>query len=451
MNLLLILLVCCFGPACGLGLAQTARPGPHEAQLMFVVVLSRHGVRSPTGDPDRYAKYSRASWPQWDVPPGYLTPHGFEAMKLFGAWDRSQLSREGLLGAAGCADSGRIWIYVDSDQRTSESGRALAEGMFPGCPPAVHGLAQGTRDNLFHPASSADADPPAQSPGEILARRAEEQRMTREYHPEIAEMDRILATCGPASRFEHRRISLFDLPTSPPSGKRADSDELRGPIGATASLSENFLLEYTQGMPMGDVGWGCVSRNALNSLIAVHNAAADYAQRVPWVARRDASGLLNSIRAAIRQAVTGQAVSGALDPPGARGLFLVGHDTNLTTVAALLHLTWIADGRRDDTPPGSALVFELWRNRATGDDFVRVFFTAQTLDQMRDATPLTQAHPPLRVPLSVGGCPRAGADGCSWAAFSQISGRAIDPEYVNLAEDTQRYGSRTVFPESGPR
>ncbi|MGA8111080.1 MAG: histidine-type phosphatase [Acidobacteriaceae bacterium] len=446
-----------FALACGSLAAQIAPPAP--AQLKLVVVLTRHGVRSPTGDPARYAKYSRAAWPQWDVPPGYLTPHGFEDMKLFGAWDRSLLARQGLLSAAGCADSARVWFYADSDQRTRESGRALAEGLFPECPPPVHGLPQGTPDDLFHPGHRAAAmlrdDPPAnpvpEPPGEALLRQAEAERLTRQYHSQIAQMDRILATCGPPLSPDHPRVSLFDVPTAPPPGTHGHSDDLRGPMGAAAGLSENFLLEYAQGMPMRDVGWGCISRITLNSLIAIHNAASDYEQRVPWVARRDASGLLDRIRAAMQQAVTGQALVGAPDPPGERVLFFVGHDTNLTTVAALLHLTWTAGGRHDDTPPGSALVFELWRSRASGDYFVSVYFTAQTLDQLRNATPLTPAHPPLRVPLTIGGCSRAGAAGCSWTAFSQLSGRAIDPDYVHPVQDTDSARSRAAFPQSRPR
>ena len=446
----LILLICSLSLACGSVAARTAPPASKQAQLKFVVILTRHGVRSPTADPSRYAKYSRAAWPRWDVPPGYLTPHGFEDMKLFGVWDRSLLARQGLLSAAGCADSAQVWLYADSDQRTRESGRALAEGMFPGCPPSIHGLPQGMPDVLFHPGHRAagnlpgdqPANPVPEPPGEALLRQAETQRLAQQYRPQIAEMDRILATCGPPLSPDRQRVSLFDVPTTPPPGKHGDSGDLRGPMGVAAGLSENFLLEYTQGMPMRDVGWGCISRSTLNSLIAIHNAASDDEQRVPWGAHRDAAGLLDRIRAAMQQAVTGQAVAGAPDPPGERVLFLVGHDTNLTTVAALLHLTWTAGGRRDDTPPGSALVFELWRSPASGGYLVRVYFTAQTLDQLRDATPLTLAHPPLRVPLTIGGCSRAGVARCSWTAFSQISGRAIDPDSAQLAQDRHSAGSR---------
>ena len=400
-------------------------PDDGGAQLQFVVVLSRHGVRSPTGDPVQYDAYSRAAWPKWDVPPGYLTDHGFEAMKRLGTYDRSLLAREGLLSASGCADADRVFFYADTDERTQQSGRALAQGMFPDCPPAVHGLAEGTHDPLFHPPHRQPDDSapdPQGDPGEIDAAQTQ---LTEQYHAQIAQMDHILATCGNPPLPNHTRTSLFDVPTAPKAGKHAG--ELRGPLNTAASLSENFLLEYTQGLPLRDVGWGCISESALRSLIVLHTAAFNYEHRNPATARMAASNLLESIRAAMQQAMTGSRMPGAPDDPDDRALFLVGHDTNLASVAGLLRMNWTADGRRDDTPPGSALVFELWRGSGSGQYFVRVFYTTQTLDQMRTAAVLTPAHPPQRVALVVPGCSPSGKTGCSWDSFSRIVNQAMDP------------------------
>ena len=45
-----------------------------DADLQLVVVLSRHGVRSPLTKQADLGKYSAAPWPKWDVPPAFR-PH----------------------------------------------------------------------------------------------------------------------------------------------------------------------------------------------------------------------------------------------------------------------------------------------------------------------------------------------------------------------------------------
>ncbi len=91
----------------------------------------------------------------------------------------------------------------------------------------------------------------------------------------------------------------------------------------------------------------------------------------------------------MQQAVAAQPVAGAIGKPGDRLLILVGHDTNLAAIAGALNLNWLIDGRRDDTPPGGALVFELWKTPGKEEYSVRTYYTAQSLDQMRNATPLS--------------------------------------------------------------
>jgi 4-phytase/acid phosphatase len=98
--------------------------------------------------------------------------------------------------------------------------------------------------------------------------------------------------------------------------------------------------------------------------------------------------------------------------PGDKALFLIGHDTNLTNMAGSLNLNWLLDGRRDDTPPGSTMVFELWRTHVST---ACVFFTPQTLEQMRNTTPLTGDAKPPRVPLP--GCSNVN-NACTWSVLN---------------------------------
>src|SRR5450755_634837 len=53
----------------------------------------------------------------------------------------------------------------------------------------------------------------------------------------------------------------------------------------------------------------------------------------------------------------GKRVPGALGRPGDALLILVGHDTNLSNLSGMLHLSWHLPGYQpDDTPPGGALI-----------------------------------------------------------------------------------------------
>jgi 4-phytase / acid phosphatase len=125
---------------------------------------------------------------------------------------------------------------------------------------------------------------------------------------------------------------------------------------------------------------------------------------------------------------TAKPLAGAGGKPGDRLLLLVGHDTNIATVAGALNLDWIIDGRRNDTPPGGALIFQLWRS-SSGAESVRIYYTAQTLMQMRGAQKLTLANPPLRVPVFVPGCSRADMS-CTLDGFAAATQRAINPAFV---------------------
>jgi 4-phytase/acid phosphatase len=402
--------------------------------VKFVVYLSRHGVRSPTGMPAQYNPYSLAPWPDWDVPPGYLTAHGYQLMKLFGAYDRVELAKEGLLSASGCTDASKVSFYADSDQRTRETGKALSEGLFPGCHTNVQFRPEGTNDPLFHfhpTQAQLGVNTPTLATAAIAGRiGGDPANLMEAYRTQLETLDTILATCGTAASAQRKRVSLFDIPATLAPGSGGHVAELRGPLNTASTLVENLLLEYTQGMEASSVGWGCVDAPKLRLLMELHSAATDFTERTPVLAKIAASNVLTVIDKSIEQAVTRKAIPGIPGKPGDRALFLIGHDTNLTNVAGLLNLTWIADGRRDDTPPGGALIFELWRNRKTGQFSVRIYFTVQTLEQMRSSATLTLSNPPQRVPVFLPGCSKEDLS-CPWPAFAQTIRQAIDVRYVN--------------------
>lgn len=407
--------------------AQPSDAVTADASLQYVVMLSRHGVRSPIGDLAAIDKYSAAPWPKWEVPPSYLTPHGYQLMKIFGAWDRAHFSAQGLFAASGCAEAPRVTILADTDQRTRETGKALAEGMFPGCAIEVQAQPEGTVDPLFRGMETGHGNG-ALVAAAILGRiGGDPNRLSEAFHPQLAALDRVLAGCGKAPGTNPSRTSLFDVSFTVAQGA-GYSGAMRSPLSVGSTLAENLLLEYTDGMK--DVGWGCVDGQSLRALMQIDTAGWEYGYRTRTVAQMYASDLLDRILQSIHQSVTGQPVDGALGKPGDRLLILVGHDTNIVTVAGALGIDWIVDGRVDDTPPGGVLLFELWRPRHGGQPFVKLEYTAQTLEQMREAQPLSQVNPPAAAPVFIPAC--SGSDiSCTWDGFATAMRAAIAPQFIH--------------------
>lgn len=419
-----------------LALAQAPKPAPKKnasidgAELRLVVILSRHGVRPPTWTQARLNAYSAQPWPKWDVEPGYLTPHGYDLLKKFGGFNRVSLAGAGLFAAKGCKDAAGTYIWADTDERTMESGRALAAGLFPGCPPSVHSLAAGQRDPLFHPGKQRqrqmDASPAvgaAETPvqhasdvgkGEVLT---EIQRVLMGCSPE--------KTCTPAHIPE---IPLLDVSTATAGAHGGSFEGSNGSLSLASSFAEDFLLEYTEGMPISEVGWGKVDEVRIRRFMELHTESSGSSHRTQANARIEASNMLFHIAHTLKQGAEEKPDDGAVGPTASKLVILVGHDSNIAAVAGLLGLHWTLDGRKDDTPPGTELAFELWKS-PRGTDVVRVSVTMQTLDQMREKSDLTPASPPAHQALTLEGCD-GGSGECRWEDFTRLADAAIDQSSV---------------------
>jgi 4-phytase/acid phosphatase len=409
--------------------------GDKAEELKFVVIVSRHGVRSPTGKTDQLNPYSAKPWPTWSVPPGYLTEHGARLMTIFGTYDREQLAAQGLLAPSGCADAQHIRIIADSDQRTRETGKALAAGLAPGCALEVNALPEGTADPLFHSVAAGVGHPDPSLAAAAVSGRigGNPQGLSQAYRLQLEELQQLLRGCDSPAECHSGGIpatkSIFDIPSSIAPGKSDHLVELRSPLGVASTMAENLLLEYTEGMQPANVGWGHMNMEKLRDLMQLHTASEDIAQRASYVARVQSSNLLAHILRSMQQATSPSPVVGALSKPTDRLLILVGHDTNLANISGALGLSWLIDGRRDDTPPGGALIFELWKKSGASGYSVRTFFTAQTLDQMRNSASLSLAAPPDRVAVFVPGCSQADQS-CSWDAFEAAVQAGIDPKFM---------------------
>jgi 4-phytase / acid phosphatase len=404
-----------------------------SSQLIFALVLTRHGVRSPTGSPDKLKRYSASEWPQWEVQPGYLTPRGSQLMTLFGRYYRDYFAENGLLQQSGCGDAASVVFLADSDQRTVATGKALAEGILPGCDVEVRASAEGTPDPLFHSLAAGVGHPDNALAAAALSGRIGDNPsgLVDAYGSTLQTMEGILSQCNSTGHCAEPTRSLLQIPSSISAGHGNHLVTFQSPLSVASTIAEDFQLEYANGMPLNEVGWGHANAAIVNQMISLHTAEADLTHRTPYLARAQASNLMVHIAETLQQAVEKTKVAGALGNPGDKLLFLVGHDTNISTLAGALGISWLIDGRRDDTPPGGALVFELWSSPNAKGYIVRTYYVSQTMQQMRNMVPLTLATPPARANIFVPGCSIADESySCTFSSFQQSIHAAIDPAFV---------------------
>jgi 4-phytase/acid phosphatase len=402
--------------------AQTHTSKGHDKDVLrFTLILSRHGIRPPLTAASTLDRYSADPWPEWEVPLGYLTPHGGEALRQMGAYMRLDFARNGLLPTAGCLDSKEVYFYADTDERNIMSTYSTLAGLAPGCDPLpVNTIVPGpgVRDPIFSPMSGSFRAP-------TMEAIAADRQATLGNDPAA-----FFSLAGNPELQEFARILAPD-PAHP--AAKPILDEAR-PLTAASSMVEDVLLEYVDDKPMQEVGWGRVDESTLHRLMPLHTKQFVLSTRTPLAARTQGSNMLAHILDTLEQAAQNRQtqdavpVPGALGPVGTRVVYISGHDSNLCYIGGLLGVHWTVEDLTDDTPPDSQIVFELWQNRKTKRYIVRLLYRAQTIDQLRTGQALSPANAPAEVKLTPPGC-HAG-QGCTFETFDRAAHSLLDPAYV---------------------
>ncbi len=418
----------------GVSAAATARA---PDTLLQVVLVSRHGVRTPTMTNEALASFAAEPWPTWKEPPGNLTSRGKRLATLVGRYQRTLLAAEKLLPAVGCPDPGRVYVYADVAERTLQTAEGFLEGLAPGCAIPILSKTPAKVDGVFHPVAAGVCRLDSlEAQSAILGRVGGSFSSVLAAHvEEFDALQSILGCCAPAVCAAFGRPAPCTLPQVPsalvslPGGEGVS---LVGGLSIASTASEIFLLEYADGKPAHEVGWGRAGLTGIRKVLPLHDAVFDLLFRTPYLARRQGSSLL--ARAA--GALTGLPFGGLGAPePAVRDARLVaylGHDDNLANLGGLLGADWSLPGYPDnETPPAGALVFER-RRGSDGTERILLSFVAQTLEQMRDETPLTPAAPPIRTPIRIPGCSREEPGyPCSVGEFARAIAQAIDPDCVD--------------------
>ncbi len=417
--------------------AAFAQAATDNTTLQFALVFSRHGVRPPTKTNDNYNLYASQNFPNWSVAPGYLTIHGAQLMTILGGYYRQYFVQQGLLTGNDTTDVNREYFYADNAERTYATGQALAAGLLPSVSSTVNELANGATDPLFYPVKLNLGSPNLSLAQAALSGRIGNNppALVEAYKTQLNEMESVLQnqpitdpTYAPSFI-----TSIGAMPLTVGLGTVNSSIvNFAGSIDTASTIAEIFLLEYCEGMSSGNIGWGRLSEDQIIDIAKLHTVDFDLADRTPYLAQTQGSNLLLHIVNTLNQAATGAATAHALGAPGQKLVMLTGHDNQLAAMAGVMRADWaLPTFAVDDTPPGGAMVFEL-RQDPSGNNFVRVYYVAATMDQQHDATPLSLQQPPATAAIFIPNASTGNAYfDCPLATFTSVMMASLNTAYTN--------------------
>jgi 4-phytase/acid phosphatase len=427
-------------------LAQTIKEVDDGTILKEIIVFGRHSIRSGVIDSKIQGKFSANPYPGFvGVPDGYLTPNGQKAARLLGSYFHDYLIHEGVLTGNTNTDLARSYFRANSIERSYMTAAKFGAGLIPGASIPVHSYPSGTPDPVFDPLSAMVATvDPARAVAEVLGVFGSGTNIASAYSGEFSLIGKVLYPAGtqPTNNAAQGSLDPTTLPITltsiAPLSKPYSAGNVidTGGLNSTLLAADPFVMQYADGFPAKDVGWGRLTMDALSQQTRLITLQIDIVMRQHYLAKVQSSSAASHILRSMNQAIGGEFLAGAFGTAQSQVHVIISSDFYVAGLAGLLGLHWLLPGYQPDyCAPGGALVFELRQVKTTGQYLVRAFYTAQTFDQLRYLTPLTLTQPPATMQLLIPrGSNSAGNLDIDFTTFSNLLNEAIGPEYVQPFE-----------------
>ena len=414
----ILALVLSFSPVLAEGLPQ---------QLERVVILSRHGVRSPTQDDNTLNNYRKSGIPPW---PDFgvqqladLTLKGALLMQRMGAHYREKWQPRFGDPSRACPNP-NPFFYADRDERTLMTARSLVGGLAGGaCELPVLEIIEPDVlteriDPVFHPINKTNPSCKVKNPPHPTVSPDQVSRVQKVV--DCCQADFCNKILGKTS-CDLQQLMDGTKPGTPPHNDAYNFIQ---------GFGEILLFEYAQGFVGRNFAFGKIAPDPIRpppadkpewwKLLAIHADLFNKIERHRDVALLQGANLLYHMISAI---ATGRPlIPPAVGPPvnfPVKFMVYVGHDTNIANVAKLLGLHWqVGDYPADDVAPGAALAFEV-RQTLGAPPYVNALMLVQPPDSLRaDGSDIRSR------PLPIRGCksPEGSPDGsCAMSDFVSIA------------------------------
>jgi len=408
--LILVTLFCSF--FIGKASASENKPG---LTIQKVIIFMRHSVRSPTKSKAVLDQWSSRRWPSWSTKPGFLSENGVFLARMMGlgisTYYRHYINRYTL------SDKHfQLKVFADNMERTIATGASVVEGFRPIQHVTVEHILHG-KDPLFH-AVKMNACPV----NKLITKKHYLQSISHsllnnyKYGIYMDEMKNIL--CPDLNKNVAAACAL----NRPNKVVIKNHVNINGALHVANAVGESFLMEYADGKPCNQVGWGKVcSLKVMSHMLYLRNLYAKIAREDHYYARHGATPVMKLIVSILgstnRYQVPAQ-VPNSLSR--ANMLILIGHDVNISEISGMLHLRYQLIAQPDRTPPDMALAFELLQAR-NGQRYIglRIFYFK--LEEMRNAVLQKHYYKPVVTAGLMPGCHEGPEhDLCTLAQFHQL-------------------------------
>ncbi len=403
MRTIFIALTLCLAVAFPSLLAAQAQRSPEfkqKYQLKEAVVLSRHNIRSPLSDSKSdLGRMTPHKWTEWTAPKSELTLRGGVLETQMGQYFRKWAEDAGLFPVNHTPDADDVNVIANSMQRCIATAQYFTSGFMPvGGIKVIHRYMPSKMDPLFNPQlTKVSPEFIATAMEQIKAMGGKKgiKGINEAIAPDYAMITEVLDVDeSPMAKEKNPKLNalnnydtelLWEVYQEPRLKSGSALKELN-------SASDALILQYYEQPDTLKAAFGHnISRKDWKKIAHVKDTYQDVLFTAPIVAANVAHPLIQYMYDELRS-------------PARKFTFLVGHDSNLSSVATALGVEEyeLPNAIEKKTPIGSKIVIEKFLG-ADGKEYADINIVYQSVDQLRNMELLDLNNPPIIYPLTLKG------------------------------------------------
>jgi len=403
MRTIFIALTLCLAVAFPSLLAAQAQRSPEfkqKYQLKEAVVLSRHNIRSPLSDSKSdLGRMTPHKWTEWTAPKSELTLRGGVLETQMGQYFRKWAEDAGLFPVNHTPDADDVNVIANSMQRCIATAQYFTSGFMPvGGIKVIHRYMPSKMDPLFNPQLtkvSPEFITTAMEQIKAMGGKKGIKGINEAIAPDYAMITEVLDVDeSPMAKEKNPKLNalnnydtelLWEVYQEPRLKSGSALKELN-------SASDALILQYYEQPDTLKAAFGHnISRKDWEKIAHVKDTYQDVLFTAPIVAANVAHPLIQYMYDELRS-------------PARKFTFLVGHDSNLSSVATALGVEEyeLPNAIEKKTPIGSKIVIEKFLG-ADGKEYADINIVYQSVDQLRNMELLDLNNPPIIYPLTLKG------------------------------------------------